>query len=164
MSTDKQQEHHWIDPYERVWIIISVFVLIALIGATTIAALAMGIQVPVPERRVDPRIVTDAGPFSEPGLRDLGSGKYEAYLIGQTWSWTPAEIRVPAGSTVTFFLTSVDVQHGFMVWDTNLNVMVLPGQVSKVTITFEKPGEYPYICNEYCGIGHQTMAGKLIVE
>jgi cytochrome c oxidase subunit 2 len=68
------------------------------------------------------------------------------------------------GSTVTFFLTSKDVQHGFHLWDTNLNVMVLPGQVSKVTVTFDEPGEYTYVCNEYCGVGHHTMEGMVVVE
>jgi heme/copper-type cytochrome/quinol oxidase subunit 2 len=29
------------------------------------------------------------------------------------WKFNPAEMRVPTGATVTFYLTSVDVQHGF---------------------------------------------------
>jgi len=154
----------WIDPYEKIWLAVAILVLIGLITATTIAAFAMGIQVPVPERRVNPNIVAFEGPFSQPGLRDLGGGKYEAYILGQAWQWNPTEIRVPVGSTVTFYITSKDVQHGFHMWDTNLNVMIIPGQVSKVTVTFDEPGEYPYICNEYCGVGHHTMEGKLIVE
>ena len=154
----------WIDPYEKIWIAVGILVLLILTTAVTVAAFAFGIQVPTPERQVDPRIVALEGPFSEPGLRDLGGGKYEVYILAQTWTWTPREIRVPKGSTVTFYITSKDVQHGFQLWDTNLNVMVLPGQVSKVTITFDKPGEYTYTCNEYCGVGHHTMSGKLIVE
>jgi cytochrome c oxidase subunit 2 len=154
----------WIDPYEKIWIVAAIVVLIGMITATTIAAFAMGIQVPTPERRVDPKIVASEGPFSQPGLRDMGGGKYEAYILAQAWQWNPREIRVPVGSTVTFFLTSKDVQHGFHLWDTNLNVMVLPGQVSRVTVTFDEAGEYPFVCNEYCGVGHHTMDGVLIVE
>lgn len=163
-GTQSVKEHSWIDPYEKIWIIVSVTVLVLMVAALTIASIAFGIQVPVPEKRVDPRVVTESGPFSEPGLRDLGGGKYEAYIVGQTWNWSPKEIRVPVGSTVTFFITSKDVQHGFMLWNTNLNIMTIPGQVSRVTITFEETGEYPFVCNEYCGIGHHTMAGKVIVE
>jgi cytochrome c oxidase subunit 2 len=43
-------------------------------------------------------------------------------------------------------------------------VMLLPGQLSRVTARFDKPGEYPMICHEYCGIAHHTMGGKIIVE
>jgi cytochrome c oxidase subunit 2 len=162
--TSETQHQGWIDPYEKIWMIVGVLVLVGMVTALTVASMAFGIQVPVPERRVDPQTVSTSGPFSEPGLRDLGGGKYEAYLVGQVWAWNPKELRVPVGSTVTFFITSKDVQHGFMLWNTNLNIQIVPGQVSKLTITFDKAGEYPYICDEYCGVGHHTMAGKLIVE
>ncbi|GAB4426864.1 MAG: cytochrome c oxidase subunit II [Anaerolineae bacterium] len=162
--TTQSTQHGWVDPYERIWIIVGVVMLIVFTTAITIASMAYGIQVPAPERRVDPNTVADSAPFNEPGLRELGGGKYEAYIVGRTWAWDPKEITVPVGSTVTFFITAKDVQHGFMLWDTNLNIQIVPGQVSKLTITFDTPGEYPYICNEYCGVGHHTMAGKVIVE
>ncbi|RME84633.1 MAG: cytochrome C oxidase subunit II, partial [Caldilineae bacterium] len=76
----------------------------------------------------------------------------------------PNEIHIPAGATLTMFLTSRDVQHGFYVIGTDINVMVVPGQVSRVEHTFDEPGEYQILCHEYCGAGHQTMAGKIIVE
>ena len=72
-------------------------------------------------------------------------------------------MTVPKGSTVTFYITSVDVQHGFKLQDTNLNVMVLPGQIASLTIDFNESGEYTFICTEYCGLGHAAMFGKVIV-
>jgi cytochrome c oxidase subunit II len=78
--------------------------------------------------------------------------------------FNPTQVRVPAGSSVTFYLTSVDVQHGFQIERTNVNMMVLPGQVSKLTAKFDKPGTYNFICHEYCGVGHHTMFGQIIVE
>ena len=163
MSTDSDKKQ-WIDPYERIWIIVAVLVLIVLVLAITVAAFALGIQVPTPERQVDPNTVAQQGPFSQPGLRDLGGGKYEAYVLAQAWTFNPKEIRVPVGSTVTFFVTSSDVQHGFHLWNTNLNMMVIPGQVSRFSYTFEEPGTFDFVCHEYCGAGHQTMYGQVIVE
>jgi cytochrome c oxidase subunit 2 len=103
-------------------------------------------------------------PWAEPGLREIAPGKYEAYVLAQIWLFTPNEIRVPAGSEVTFYVTSKDVQHGFKISNTNINMMVLPGQVSKLTAHFDKPGTYNIICHEYCGVGHHTMFGQIIVE
>jgi heme/copper-type cytochrome/quinol oxidase subunit 2 len=40
--------------------------------------------------------------------------------------------------------------------------MVLPGYVSQFTTQFDE-GDYLVTCNEYCGIGHHTMAAKLHV-
>jgi cytochrome c oxidase subunit 2 len=85
-------------------------------------------------------------------------------LTGQIWTFMPAEIRIPAGSTVTFIATSRDVVHGLIVPGANINTMLLPGQIARVTTRFDRPGEYPMICHEYCGIAHHTMGGKIIVE
>jgi len=71
---------------------------------------------------------------------------------------------VPAGSAVTFKVTSVDVVHGFEVEGTRVNMMLLPGQIAENTYRFEHPGEHLMICHEYCGVGHQTMHGRVVVE
>jgi cytochrome c oxidase subunit 2 len=154
-----------IDPYERNWIRISIVLLVVFAAAVTIAGFALGFQVPSPEARVDPQTVTIGdGAFADPGLRELAPGVYQAYIVAQTFAFNPAEITVPAGSEVTFYVTSVDVQHGFKIQNTNVNMQIVPGQVSTLTMTFDEPGTYDYICTEYCGISHQLMYGSVIVE
>jgi cytochrome c oxidase subunit 2 len=157
-----------VDSYERGWMIFSILLLAAFAAAISVAAFGMGIQVPVPEQRVDPRTVaTDPNsPWSNPGLREIAPGKYDAYILARAiplWEYLPKEMTVPAGSTVSFYVTSADVQHGFMIQNTNANFMVIPGQVYKLTIKFDKPGTYNFICNEYCGSGHGVMYGAIIV-
>ena len=53
-------------------------------------------------------------------------------------------------------------RHGFEIVRTDGQTMVLPGYVSQFTTTFDA-GEYLITCNEYCGVGHHTMAAKLHV-
>ena len=155
-----------VHTYEKWWIALTAVMLVAFTAAISLSAFANGIQLPSPEARVDPKTVAQTPPFDNPGLRELAPGKYDAYIVAQAspWKYYPSEIRVPLGATVTFYVTSADVQHGFRVQDTNVNMMVLPGQVAKLTATFTKAGEFPYVCSEYCGVGHQNMFGKVIVE
>ena len=155
-----------INRYEKFWITLSSVLLVLFAAAVATSSIVYGIQVPVPEQRVDPRLVATPGnsPFGNPELRELAPGKYEVYMLSQAWTFIPREIRVPQGSTVTFYMTSRDVQHGFKLQGTNINMMVLPGQISKLTATFDKPGTYLFICHEYCGVGHHSMYGQLIVE
>ncbi|MCP4418525.1 MAG: cytochrome c oxidase subunit II, partial [Chloroflexi bacterium] len=80
MTTKKMR----IDPYEKNWIRLSIVLLVVFAAAITVAGFMMGIQVPSPEERVDPRTVSDSLPWSEPGLRELSDGKYEAYIMSQT--------------------------------------------------------------------------------
>jgi cytochrome c oxidase subunit 2 len=89
---------------------------------------------------------------------------YEVVVIGRAWSFEPSEVHVPAGAVITFTATSVDVLHGFNVEGTRLNMMLIPGQVSSNTYTFDEAGEYLLICHEYCGLAHHTMYGRVIVE
>lgn len=152
-----------IDVYEKRWILLSVLTLVVFVIATGVSGFAFGFQVPLPDQRVDPQTISQAGPFAEPGLRELAPGRYEAYIIAQTWAFVPNKITIPAGSTVTFHVTSRDVQHGFTVTGTNINVQILPGYVSTMTYTFEQPGEYLVVCSEYCGVGHQAMYATIEV-
>jgi cytochrome c oxidase subunit 2 len=159
-----------VEKWEGIWIRISVAMVFVFILAIVISATAFGISVPGASGRMDPATLNDPeNPFSQPGLRELAPGKYEAYIVAQTWSFLPNRIEVPVGSQVTFHITARDVIHGFKLSGTNVNVMALPGQVATLSATFDTPGEYNYICHEYCGyvantpIGHHTMYGVLTV-
>ena len=57
-------------------------------------------------------------------------------LIAQQYSWVRTA-SVAAGTPVKFRLTSADVVHGFIVGDTNVNTMVVPGFVSEVRTSFD---------------------------
>ena len=166
-----------IDRYERNFVGLSVVLLIIFFLAVTLGASANSIQVPAPELIVDPKLVATPGVYEgfgdpvEERVRELAPGKYEAYIISSAWKFSPGStnygepaITVPVGSSVTFYVTSRDIQHGFRIDDTNISFMVLPGQVSKLTGTFDEPGTYNIVCYEYCGSAHHTMFGQVIVE
>jgi cytochrome c oxidase subunit II len=152
-----------VDPFERNWMLFSIALLVVFFTLVTIAGFALGFQVPGVETEVDPATVADSGPFASPGLRQIADGEYEAHVVARTFSYDPREIEVPVGSKVTIYVTSVDVQHGFKIQDTNINMQIVPGQVSKLTYTFDRVGEFPYICTEYCGIAHAAMYGVVKV-
>lgn len=59
--------------------------------------------------------------------------------------------------------TTKDVVHGFEIAGTNVNMMLEPGYISEYVTTFNKPGEYTLLCNEYCGAGHHMMTSKIEV-
>ncbi len=154
-----------VDRYEGTWMRITVAVIAVFFIAVLISAFAVGFQLPGVYERIDPETLYDPGnPFSDPGLRELAPGKYELYIRAQIWSFTPNEVHVPVGSQVTVYATSADLLHGYKLQNTNLNMMLIPGQVSTLTTTFTKPGTYNFICHEYCGIQHQNMFGKIIVD
>lgn len=153
-----------VHTYERAFLTVGAVVLVACIAALVYASVGMGIHLPGRAGEVDPQTVRATPPFNEPGVKQVGPDRYEVVLLGQVWTFVPNEIRVPAGAEVTFTATSADVIHGLHVERTRVNLMLIPGQVSRNTYQFKEKGEHLMICHEYCGLGHHTMFGKVIVE
>lgn len=154
-----------VDPYERKWMRFTVVSLVIFFAAITVAGVALGIQVPTDEGRVDPNTLGTTPPWSEPGLREIVPGEeYDLYIVARRYSFNPRAVTIPQGAKVNFYVTSGDVLHAFKIQDTNVNMMVVPGQVSKLSATFDTIGTFDYICFEYCGLGHAIMFGTLTVE
>jgi plastocyanin len=96
----------------------------------------------------DSRRGSSAGRCTDAALRPArraadGPNRYEVVMIGQAWSFNPAEIRVPAGAEVTFTATSPDVLHGLNVEGTRLNMMLIPGQISRHEPHLPRAGRAP---------------------
>lgn len=149
---------------EKIWLTFGGAVIIAFIIALFVNAFAMGMTPPSDLQTVDPTKIDQTAPFDKPGLHKIGDNEYEAVMVAFAFGYNPNKIEVPAGAKVTFVSTSKDVVHGFEIPGTNVNMMVVPGNVNRVTQTFNKPGEYLILCNEYCGAAHQMMMAKVIVK
>jgi len=87
----------------------------------------------------------------------------DVYLLARLWEWYPV-LELEKGQTYRLHLSSMDWQHGFSLQPENINMQVIPGYEMVLKITPNKTGEYSIVCNEYCGIGHHTMLGKIYVK
>jgi cytochrome c oxidase subunit II len=149
---------------EKIWLVLSFGMIIGFMLITGYQTFALEMGPPSYGERIDPQKVDETAPFDAPGIKQIGENEYEVVMTLQIFSFTPNQIEVPAGSTVHFTLTSKDVVHGFQVANTNLNAMVVPGYIQKISQIFDQPGEYLVLCNEYCGAGHQMMATTITVK
>ena len=102
--------------------------------------------------------------YLQPKVTRIDDRTYQVFAVAQMWTFQPAEITIPAGTEVDFYVTSKDVVHGFNIYEKNVNLMAVYGNINKTTVKFDKPGEYNIVCHEYCGIGHQNMQSKIIVK
>jgi cytochrome c oxidase subunit 2 len=55
------------------------------------------------------------------------------------------------------------VNHGFSLFPLNVNFQVVPGYDYGLRVRPDTAGEFQILCNEFCGIGHHLMVGKVIV-
>lgn len=150
--------------YERIWMIGAAVAIGAFLGTLGFGAVVYGFRPPSHVETIDPKNVWTDPRFAQRGVGITPEGEVTVTGIAMMFAFQPGEIRVPAGKRVRFRLTSADVIHGFQIVGTNVNAMVVPGYVTQFTTVFDRPGEYLLVCNEYCGLGHHMMMGKLIVE
>lgn len=149
---------------ERIWLWISTAMIAAFLVAITAAALARGVHPASHVETIDPLRVRVDTEFASPGTERTPDGRVRVVMVAELYRFVPGTVRVPAGVPVTWRATSPDVIHGLQVVGTNVNMLVAPGYVSQTTVEFEEPGEYLIVCNEYCGLAHHQMQGRLIVE
>lgn len=162
-----------IDRLERYWLIAVGIVFGGFAAALLASVFIFGIRLPSPVGRIDPTKI-DQTEFATPGITQEAEGVYTLRIVAKMWSFnlgadvekegTIPVIHVPAGSKVTIKATSKDVTHGFYLEQHDVNVMMLPGQISQVEVKFDRVGSYHIICHEYCGPGHHGMIAKIVVD
>jgi cytochrome c oxidase subunit II len=154
-----EQHHNQIAKWERRWIAASALMTLTFVIFIAYSLATEGAHIAQSAARGTPEQLLAQSIFTEPGVRATGPNQYDVSIVGQAFVWVPETVRVPVGAEITFYLTARDVIHGWQVENTNLNVEVIPGEVSRLRTSFSRPGRYRVSCNEYCGIAHQNMIG-----
>jgi cytochrome c oxidase subunit 2 len=158
-----QDNHAVVERYERAWLAFGMVMIVVFIGLTAYIVTSHGNTIPRGEGVVQASKVRSEGEFANPRVVETTEG-YTVYTQAFTYGYLPTEIRVKKNKPVTFLIVSPDVQHGFYLEGTNINPQIVPGYVTKVVHTFKKAATHRIVCNEYCGIGHAAMFGKVVVE
>ncbi|NOZ81340.1 MAG: hypothetical protein GXP63_06745 [DPANN group archaeon] len=91
-------------------------------------------------------------------------GVKEITMTARNWKFEPNIIRVKKGDRVKLSITSVDVTHGFNLPAFGINENLEPGKTVTVEFVADKTGTFPFACSVYCGQGHSSMTGELVVS
>ena len=153
-----------VDPYEKFWIFAAGAMIGGFLAAMVYSASVHAVHPPSHIETIDPLTVRTSSEFANPRVEVQEDGSLLVIGVAEMFRFLPTDLRLPAGEPVRFRLTSPDVLHGFQIVGTNANVMVIPGYVSEFTVTIPKAGEYLVLCNEYCGLSHHLMQGRILVE
>ena len=87
----------------------------------------------------------------------------DIYMLARLWSFYPI-LELEKGKTYKLHLTSMDYNHGFSLQPANINIQIVPGFEHVMNVTPNQSGTYSVVCNEYCGIGHHRMVGRIYIK
>jgi cytochrome c oxidase subunit 2 len=157
---------------EKIWATIAFIWCLVLFAMMPLWHLRGGQNASGIRARVDP---ADYVARVQQFVADYGTGEFESgipvvapppgsevYLLAAQFQWTPV-LQLEQGVEYTLHLSSLDVNHGFNLYPVNVNFQVVPGYDYGLRVTPTEAGDYRIVCNEFCGVGHHLMVGKVLV-
>ena len=84
-------------------------------------------------------------------------------MTARRFTYEPEEVTLKLNEPVIFRLTTLDVVMGFSVPDFAVRGTIIPGQTTEVAMTPTKTGDFTFLCDVFCGSGHENMDGTLHV-
>ena len=84
-------------------------------------------------------------------------------ITAKKFNYTPAEVKLKKGVPVILEFRTQDVMMGFNLPDFNVRADMVPGKVTRLRLTPDKTGTFVFLCDVFCGTGHEEMNGKLTV-
>jgi cytochrome c oxidase subunit 2 len=90
-------------------------------------------------------------------------GLREIAVEARRFFYAPNRIAVKQGEQVIVAFTAIDFVHGFNVPDLHVRADLIPGRIVRVKLRFDQPGTVDFLCDNFCGDGHEGMNGKFIV-
>jgi len=85
-------------------------------------------------------------------------------VVARKFVFIPNEISVRQGESVVLEFTAPEVAMGFFAPALGLRALLVPGEVARVPFTADKAGRFDFLCDVFCGDGHEGMNGHLVVQ
>ena len=84
-------------------------------------------------------------------------------VVAKRFDFTPNRIELKKGVPVVLEFTTLDVPMGFNLPDFKVRTDILPDKVSRVRFVPDKTGTFEFVCDIFCGSGHESMEGTIVV-
>ena len=101
--------------------------------------------------------------LARPSVEDPRTDEQVIRISAKTFEFQPSEITVKKGVPVTLELISADRHHGFKLSAFQLRADFRPDAVEKVRFVPDRTGTFTFLCDVFCGDGHDEMSGTLTV-
>ena len=98
------------------------------------------------------------------GLRAAAQPKEQVIkILARRFTYSPNQLTLKKGIPVVLELTTADVLMGFNAPDFQARADIIPGQVAMVRLVPDKVGTFTFLCDVFCGSGHESMSGTITV-
>ena len=93
-----------------------------------------------------------------------GGGVKEFKMEAKQFEFSPSTIEVNKGDKVRLIVTSIDVPHGISIPEYGINERLEPNKPVTIEFTADKQGTFNAFCSVFCGSGHRSMKGSIVIK
>lgn len=111
-------------------------------------------------------LLAGAGAFALGTLASLASAATKERVIkivARKFEFVPNEIRVRKGESVLLHISAPEVPMGINFADFGARTDIVPGKAAMLHLRPDKVGSFTFVCDVFCGSGHEDMSGTLVV-
>jgi cytochrome c oxidase subunit 2 len=84
-------------------------------------------------------------------------------IVAERYDYDPDVIVLKKGEPVVLDLVARDRPHGFHVPALGIRADLMPGQEARIPVTPARAGRFVFVCDLFCGSGHDDMGGAIKV-
>jgi len=84
-------------------------------------------------------------------------------ITARKFAFLPGDLTLKKGVPAVLEFMAMDVVMGFSAPDFKLRADLIPGQVARVRLVPQQIGSFDFVCDIFCGDGHEGMSGKIHV-
>ena len=98
--------------------------------------------------------------IAQPAVR---SAEQVVKITLRKFEYERKEITLKIGEPVTLEFTAIDVIHGFVASELDLQATVPPDKPVRLRFVPARVGTFGFHCDNFCGDGHEEMEGQFLV-
>ena len=108
--------------------------------------------------------LTELDVHGTPIVPATSSAERVVRVAASKFKYEPSTIEATRGERLILELVSLDRLHGFSVPDFGIRVDVKPDVPTRVALQADRVGRFAFHCDLYCGDGHESMVGEIVVR
>lgn len=91
------------------------------------------------------------------------SGVRTVEIVARRFTFLPSQVPLKAGERVQVVVQAMDFVHGMNIPDLGKRYDLVPGHVTRFELQPAAPGIIEFLCDNFCGDGHENMHGRFVV-
>ena len=87
----------------------------------------------------------------------------DVYILAKNYDFGKFTLELEKGKTYQLKLAAKEMKHAIVVHELKLQNRIKLGEIKTIEFIPIQAGTFRMVCGEWCGVGHASMVGKIIV-